>query len=84
MLDLCTVAFLNILFVSEQLCLFYVYTRSLGALRAPTSSWGPFGPLDFVLRALRALRPCDPRNVAFNLIDSTVGNKKHPTSEFES
>ena len=34
-------------------------TRSLGALRAPTSSWGPFGPLDFVLRALRALRPCD-------------------------
>ena len=34
--------------------------RSLGALRAPTSSWRPFGPLDFVLRALRALRPCDP------------------------
>ena len=24
-------------------------------------SWRPFGPLDFVLRALRALRPCDPR-----------------------
>ena len=22
----------------------YIYTRSLGALRAPTSSWGPFGP----------------------------------------
>ena len=39
----------------------YDYTRSLGALRAPTSSWTPFGPLDFVLRALRALRPCDPR-----------------------
>ena len=35
--------------------------RSLGALRAPTSSWRPFGPLDFVLRALRALRPCDLR-----------------------
>ena len=33
-------------------------TRSLGALRAPTSSWRPFGPLDF---ALRALRPSDPR-----------------------
>ena len=32
-------------------------TRSLGALRAPTSSWRPFGPLDFILRALRALRP---------------------------
>ena len=39
-----------------------LFTRSLGALRAPTSSWGPFGPLDFVLRALRALRPCDPRS----------------------
>ena len=39
----------------------YMQTRSLGALRAPTSSWRPFGPLDFVLRALRALRPCDPR-----------------------
>ena len=24
-------------------------TRSVGALRAPTSSWRPFGPLDFVL-----------------------------------
>ena len=35
--------------------------RSLGALWAPTSSWRPFGPLDFVLHALRALRPCDPR-----------------------
>ena len=48
-------------------------TRSLGALRAPTSSWRPFGPafgslglLDFVLRALR---PCDPRNDA---LDSDV------------
>ena len=27
-------------------------TRSLGALRVPTSSWRPFGPLDFVLCAL--------------------------------
>ena len=25
---------------------------------------GPSGLLDFVLRALRALRPCDPRNGA--------------------
>ena len=40
---------------------------SLGALRAPTSRLRPFGPalgpsglLDFVLHALRALRPCDP------------------------
>ena len=30
----------------------YSYTRSLGA---PTSSWRPFGPLDFVLRALRSV-----------------------------
>ena len=29
----------------------YTNTRSLGALRAPTSSWRPFGPLVFVLRA---------------------------------
>ena len=49
------------------------FTISLGAPWAPTSSWRPFGPafgpsglLDFVLRALRALRPCDPRNVALN------------------
>ena len=32
-------------------------TRSLEAFRAPTSSWRPLGPRDFVLRALR---PCDP------------------------
>ena len=32
------------------------------AIQARISSWRPFGPLDFVLRALRALRPCDPRN----------------------
>ena len=49
----------------------YIYTRSLGALRAPTSRLRPFGPalgpsglLDNVLHALRALRPCDPRNSA--------------------
>ena len=53
-----------------HLCI-YVMTRSLGALRALTSRLRPFGPalgplglLDFVLRALRALRPCDPRNGA--------------------
>ena len=47
------------------------HTRSLGALWAPTSrlrpfgpAWGPSGLLDFVLCALRALRPCDPRNDA--------------------
>ena len=41
-------------------CNILLKTRSLGALPAPTSSWRPFGPLDFVIRALRALRPCDP------------------------
>ena len=29
--------------------------------KAPTSSWSPFGTLDFVFRAIRALRPFDPR-----------------------
>ena len=50
-------------------------TRSLGALRAPTSRLRPFGPalgpsglLDFVLRALRALRPGDPRNGAMDSV----------------
>ena len=43
-----------------NICHLYIYTRSLGALRAPTSSWRPFGPLNYVLRALRALRPCEP------------------------
>ena len=41
-------------YVSMQVCKY----RSLGALGAPTSSWMPFG---FVLCALRALRPFDPR-----------------------
>ena len=34
----------------------------LGALQVG----GPSGLLDFVLRALRALRPCDPRNDALD------------------
>ena len=37
------------------------YTRSQGTLQALTSSWKPFGPLDFVRHSLQALRPCDPR-----------------------
>ena len=44
-----------------------IYTRSLGPLWGPISSLWPFRPalgpsglLDFVLRALQALRPCDP------------------------
>ena len=48
---------------NREECIKYKYTRSLGALRAPTSSLRPFGPalglLDFVHRALRALSPCD-------------------------
>ena len=43
-------------------------TRSLGALWAQTSGWRPFGFLDFVLRALQGLRPCDPRKVEQHLI----------------
>ena len=39
---------------------YFCKTRSPAALRAPTFRWRPFGPLDFVLRAHRALRPCDP------------------------
>ena len=39
-------------------------TRSLWALRARLLVGGPSGLLDFVLRTLRALRPCDPRNSA--------------------
>ena len=35
-------------------------TRSVGALRASNSSWRPFGPLNFILRALRAVRLVDP------------------------
>ena len=35
----------------------YIITRSLGAPSGPTSSWRPFGPLDFVLRCLRVFRP---------------------------
>ena len=46
---------------SQKYFLTLFSTRSVGALRAPTSSWRPFRPLDFVLRALRALRPCDLR-----------------------
>ena len=57
--------------MKKHICGQIYVNRGLGALRAPTSSLRPFGPafgpsglLDFVLRALRALRPCDPRNSA--------------------
>ena len=32
-------------------------------LWAPSTCWKPFGPLDFVFRALRALKPCDTGGV---------------------
>ena len=41
----------------NQLCTALYNIRSLRALRALTSSWRPFGPLDFVLRALWPLKP---------------------------
>ena len=47
----------------------YWKTRSLGALRAPTSSLRPSsGLFDFVLRALQALRPCDGVGCAYGLL----------------
>ena len=53
--DKCT--HIKIYFIAS---LFSIYkTRSLGALHAPTFSWRPFGHLDFILRALWALRPYD-------------------------
>ena len=36
-------------------------TRETSSLRPFGPALGPSGLLDFVLRALRALRPCDPR-----------------------
>ena len=53
----------------------YNVNRSLGALRALVSSWKPFGPLDIVLRALWALRPCDPRK------DEILSPTDEPTNE---
>ena len=58
----------NMLSNEHGICAKYRCTRGLGVLRAPTSSWRPFGPLHFVLRALRALRPCDPRKVDQHLL----------------
>ena len=46
----------TILLLPKMFAKTYIFTRGLGALRALTSSWKPFGPLDFVLLALRALR----------------------------
>ena len=43
--------------VLKKLVTILCFNRSLAALQDLTSSWRPFGPLDFVLRALRALRP---------------------------
>ena len=48
-------------YLLRTLIKYYCNTRSLGAPRAPTSSWRSFGPPDFVLRALWALRPYEPR-----------------------
>ena len=42
----------------------YLCTRSQQARWATTSSLRPFGHLNFVLRTLRPLRPCDPRTDA--------------------
>ena len=44
---------LMMLMMTTMTTMMNMMNRGLGALRAPTSSWRPFGPLDFVLRALR-------------------------------
>jgi len=41
---------------------------TLMTVMRPTSSWRPFGRLDFVLRAFGALRPCDPTQVTEKLL----------------
>ena len=47
----------------ERLASWIFATRSLWVLQALTSCWRPFGPLDFVLRAHRALNTHeDPRS----------------------
>ena len=46
-----------------------LYTiRSEGARWAPTSSWRPIGPLDFVLRTLHSTRALRPVRRAFLLL----------------
>ena len=52
--------------VQDKMCFIPVLFQKLEVkepLRGPSSSWRPFGPLDFVLCALWALRPCDPGKV---------------------
>ena len=72
----------------------YLPTRSVGALRVPTSSWRPFGPLDFVLRALRPVRHSCLRsghffhapkfefvtyqNIALHLVSNAIKNGVNP------
>ena len=53
---------LNLLFFSLQNIAYIIEHRSLDACRVSTSNWRPFGPLDFILRALWAVRPFDQRN----------------------
>ena len=54
----------NIIFDTLEQSHFQKYTTL--EVRGPSGPQllvgGPLGQLDFVLRALRALRPCDPRN----------------------
>ena len=50
---------MNAMTLNHRYTLALYKTRSLGALRDPTS-----GHLEFVHRALQALRPCDPKSNA--------------------
>ena len=54
----------------EKNCIYV--TRSLGARRAPTSRWRPYGSLDFVLRATQTTKTMR--------ITTTRTNKKNKTT----
>ena len=46
-----------------------LFTRSLGPLWGPTSSWRLFVHPDFIHRALRALRPRDTREILLGALE---------------
>ena len=64
---------MNAMTLNHRYTLALYKTRSLGALRDPTS-----GHLEFVHRALQALRPCDPKSNAHAHVCAFVsdGGKK--------
>ena len=68
-----------VLFCKLELC----ETRSLGAFRAPTSIWSPFGPYDFILHTLW---PKQMKSKSFQKIsksDSTKFGQKSTVINFQ-